>query len=231
MPTQEELNAELDYYHSWGSGRDEFKKDRDTFHGAYQQGYDQQLQSRQGHMDYIDMLQSSARGEAPSVAQGQLRQATDANISNAYSMAASSRGGSYALAMRTAQQQAAQANQAAAAQAATLRAQEIHAAQMALGNAWAQQRAQDMGVMGSQLDAYMGVQQGDLQARMQRADLRNQQNISQAQIDQQNKDSKRRFIGGLISTAGQVIGSLPGMGGGGGGGGGGAAAGGGGAGA
>lgn len=189
---------------NWGGSEWQYNHDVSKLRGGWDDADAFQQQSRQGHLDYINMLQAAARGEGPSVAQAQLRQATDANIANAYSMAASTRGGgSYALAQRTAQQQAAQANQAAAAKAAELRAQEIWAARSGLGDAWAQQRAQDMGAMGMNMNAYMGVQQEQMQARLAYEDMLE----LEAQRKAGERDSKRKFWGGIIQTAGELAGN------------------------
>jgi hypothetical protein len=76
----------------------------------------------------IQTLLAQSRGEGPSAAQSQLRQATDQNMRQALAFAASSRGNP-ALAQQAAGRQRAQIGQQAVSQAAALRANEQAAAQ------------------------------------------------------------------------------------------------------
>lgn len=102
-----------------------------------------QDQSRVQQQGLIQMLQNQAAGRGPSVAQGQLRQATDRNINAAAAMAASGRGPGAAGGAYQAANMAAQANQQAAADSAQLRMQEQLQAQGLLGSVLGQTRGQD----------------------------------------------------------------------------------------
>lgn len=75
------------------------------------------------------MLTQTLAGNGPSAAQSQLQAATDQNIAQQASMAASARGPNQALAQRAAMMNGAQIQQQAVNQAATLRAQEMQQAQ------------------------------------------------------------------------------------------------------
>ena len=112
-----------------------------------------------------EMLLARAQGRGPSVAEGQLAQATDANRRSAMGQAASARGGAMQqqAAQRQAQSQGVQAQQQAAGQAATMRAQEQQAATSQYQNALqAQQQAEMMRQlqMGQQ---QLGYQQNETQ--------------------------------------------------------------------
>lgn len=97
---------------------------------------------------FIQALQMQSAGLGPSVAQNQLNQATNTNLSNAMGMAASARGVNPALAARQAQQSGAQMNQQAAGQAATMRAQEQLGAQGMLGNQLNTMQTQNLQMQG-----------------------------------------------------------------------------------
>lgn len=97
---------------------------------------------------FVQALQAQMAGTGPSVAQNQLNQATNTNLSNAMGMAASARGVNPALAARQAQQSGAMMNQQAAGQAATMRAQEQLGAQNMLGNQLNSMQTQNLQMQG-----------------------------------------------------------------------------------
>lgn len=76
---------------------------------------------------YAEFLAKQTAGMQPSIAQAQLKQATDQNIAAQMAMAAGARGANIGTASRMAQQNAAQAGQAEAQQSGMLAAQEAQA--------------------------------------------------------------------------------------------------------
>lgn len=82
-----------------------------------------QMNERRGQT-YADFLAAQTAGMQPSIAQAQLRAATDQNLANQAAMAASARGGSAGTTQRLAMQNGANAGQQAAQQSAILAAQE-----------------------------------------------------------------------------------------------------------
>lgn len=100
--------------------------------------------SRNAQSALMQQLQQQARGEGPSVAQAQLRQASEENMSNAAAMAASGRGpGAGGAAYQAANQQA-NIGQKMAGDSAMLRMQEQQQAQGQLANLSGQMRGQDL---------------------------------------------------------------------------------------
>lgn len=118
-----------------------------------------QNQSRLQQQNLIQMLQQQARGQGPSLAQGQLQQATDRNINQAASMAASQRGPGAAAGGYAAANMAAQANQQAASDSALLRMQEQLQAQGLLASVLGQTRGQDIGFAGQDVQSQLQAKQ------------------------------------------------------------------------
>lgn len=107
-------------------------------------------------------LQAQMAGQGPSLAQNQLKQATDRNIAQAMAMA-QTRGANPFLAQRQAMQSAATAGQEAAAQSGALRAQEQLAAQQQLAGVLQQQRGaslQEQQLRDQMAQFYAGQQTG-----------------------------------------------------------------------
>jgi hypothetical protein len=146
-------------------------------------------QMRQNQGQLVSSLQGTAAGQGPSVAQEQLRQSTAANIAGQASAAQSAHGAARLAAMRNAQNNQAQIQQQAGSQAAGLRAQEIAAAQGALGNVLSGARAQDIGA--SAQNAQLAQQSGQFNAgnqqQMELANLGfgNQMSLANLQARQQ----------------------------------------------
>jgi hypothetical protein len=100
-----------------------------SFKGDYYNPDKSAFQNTEEQNRLKEILRQRAAGEAgPSIAEMQLRQATDRNLSQALGQAASQRGSNFALAAREAQRARAAASQQAAGQAAELRADEINKA-------------------------------------------------------------------------------------------------------
>ena len=136
-----------------------------------------QAEFRTGQAGLAAALQAQAMGQGPSLAQSQLRQATDRNIAQSMAMAASQRGATAGQGLRQIAQQASAANQQAAQQSADLRMQEQMAARQQLGGVLASGREQDIGLATSQA----GLQQ---QAGLANQSATNQFALAQADLTQ-----------------------------------------------
>lgn len=121
-------------------------------------------QTRNQNQQLIRALQAQASGQAPSMAQMQLQQATQQNIANTAGQIGSTRGMNPALQARLIAQQGAAQNQNMAGQAAMARVQEQQGALGNLANALQAQRAQDISMAG--LGAQTGIQQQALGNQM-----------------------------------------------------------------
>jgi hypothetical protein len=154
----------------------------------------------------IQMLQGQAMGQGPSLAAGQMRQATDRNIAQQQAMSASGRGPGAAGAAYQSQNMAAAANQQAAADTSQLRLQEQLQAQGLLGSILGQTRGQDQSFGSLQL-----------QDQKQRDDLVSQFMKMGYDADQANRQAAMKmeelkntaynganggggFLGGLFSS-------------------------------
>jgi hypothetical protein len=135
-------------------------------------------QARANQNALVSSLQGTAAGQGPSIAQEQLRQATDQNINAQTSLAQSAHGANRLAAMRAAARNQAAIQQQAASQSSALRAQEIAAAQSNLGSTLGMQRGVD--VNAAVANAGLSQQTGATNAAMQQ-----QANILNAQLGQQ----------------------------------------------
>lgn len=168
--------------------------------------------ARDRQASLADQLALAARGEGPSAAQDELRQATERNVRAAMAQAQSSRGNP-ALASMIASRQATMANQQAAGQAGALRAREIQDAQRTLAQLSGQMRGQDQSSEQFQANLDQAINLANLQANLQgrslyegmaqenlgkRLDyeLQNQalkQGIANRQMDREERDAARRM--------------------------------------
>lgn len=133
----------------------------------------QQAQFRAKQMALAQALEAQAAGRGPSLAQDQLRMATDRNIAQQMAMAASG-GGNAALARRQLGNQAAAMNQEAAAQSSIIRAQEQMAARQALAQALESARTQDIGLASKQAELLQGANTNNLEAAIRQRQLNDQ---------------------------------------------------------
>lgn len=157
-------------------------------------------------------LQNTIAGNAPSVAQEQLRQATAANVNQQAAQAQSMHGAARLAALRNAQQVGASTQQTAASQMAAQRAQEIATAQGQLGNNLASQRGQDISQAGTQAQLAQttatnnaGYQQT---ANLANAGYQQQTNLANAgyqqsanQFNAQNANQVSQFNAGAANQA------------------------------
>lgn len=198
---------------------------------------DPQAQMRAYQASLAGQLAAQSEGRGPSLAESQLRRATDRNIQQAMAYAASQRGQNVGTGLRQTAQTIAQANQEAARQAAELRLQEQLAAQSALAGVTQQARGQDIGLATSQaeLDSRAALanqemalrqralndemarfyQAGQIQSerqaledRMAYEQLRANQAAQLASVNQQGYAAASKSRGELIGNIGGAIGSM-----------------------
>ena len=115
-----------------------------------------QQQAREQQAALNEAILARARGEGPSIAEMQLRQATDRLQGQQAGMIASQRGMDPSLQRRLIMTQAANAQQQMNAQGALLRAQEQQAAQALAAQSLGQMRGQDQGMFGQGASANQG---------------------------------------------------------------------------
>lgn len=170
--------------------------------------FNQANQTAQGQNQLAQMLFQQAQGQGPSIAQNQLKQATDQNIQQNASLLASQHGINPALAARQILQNQAAQGQQAAGQAATLRAQEQLGAQGTLGNVLGTQRGQDLGQALGQTQAGLAQVQGvgGLQQGQNALNVQNQQGTDQINAGVAEGNSKRGqgLLGGLLGGVGAI---------------------------
>lgn len=157
---------------------------------------------RERQLGLATQLEQQAAGEGPSLAQEQLREATDRNIRQQAGMMASQRGIGAGLAARMAGQQGAQAQQQMAGQAAQLRAQEQLGARQQLASALAQGRAGDIQI-GGLSDAMKRFYDQSLASQSQQQ-MAAQMALSQARQQAAGQEATKRgqFLGALGGLAG-----------------------------
>ena len=132
---------------------------------------------RQGQQNLVGDLQAAAAGQGPSLAQDQLNRGTDAAVRSAMAVAASTKAGNSALALRHSLSTQSQIAQGAARDAATLRLQEQIQARNQLSGALGQARGQDIGLSTTQAGLNQNANAANMDAYNQRASQ--QANLSQ----------------------------------------------------
>lgn len=160
-----------------------------------------QDQFRNQQMALANQLAAQAQGQGPSLAQAQLRQATDRNIAQQAALIGSQRGLNPNQAARQAAIQGAAANQQAAGQSAQLRLQEQQAAQQALAGIAGAGREQDLGLAQNQASlnqqATLSNRDAVNQFALQQAALNQQAGLANAQMGMQaglaNQDAANQF--------------------------------------
>ena len=145
---------------------------------------------RSGQSQLVAMLQQQAAGNGPSLAEGQLKAATDRTLRQQMAMAATQGGVSPALAQRRLSLGAAAANRQAGIDAAQLRIQEQLGARSQLAGALGNAREQDIGVNTTQAGLTNQLNLANLAAQNQfglaNMDARNQFALQGGQMRQQN---------------------------------------------
>lgn len=128
---------------------------------------DQQAQFRAQQSELANMLMAQARGQGPSLAQGQLQQATDRNMAQALAMAQATNPNGGGAGLRNLANQRAAIGQQAASDSALLRMQEQMAAQNMLGQVASGARGQDIGFAVEQAGLQQQTGLANQQARLQ----------------------------------------------------------------
>ena len=171
---------------------------------------DEQFRARQ--VALADALQAQSEGRGPSLAEMQLKQATDRNLKQQMAAAAST-GGNSALALRNARLGAVATGRQAATDSAMLRTQEQMNARQQLAGVLDSARGQDIGVNTSDANLRQGMDLANMQSRntvgLANADAANRFALAQGQMDLQNnqfnagaKNSYNQFSTGLEQQAG-----------------------------
>lgn len=164
------------------------------FIAAMREAQAQQAAARGGQMTNAEAILARALGKGTSLAELQLRDATDRGIQQMGGAVASIRGQNPALAQRQILNQGAAMQQQMAGQAALLRAQEQQQAQALAAQAFGAMRGQDQGMFGAAGQGRQAQNQlnvnADLQAQQQnlQRELANQQAIQRNQAMQYGSD-------------------------------------------
>ena len=165
------------------------------FFRAMQESQAQQNAARSGQQTNADAILARALGQGgPSLAEMQLRDATDRLLKQQAGAIGSLRGQNPALQQRQMLNQAANSQQQMAGQAAMLRAQEQQTAQGLAAQAFGQMRGQDQGMFGVGAQGRQGQNalnvQSDLDAQQQnlQREMANQQAIQRNQAMQYGAD-------------------------------------------
>lgn len=185
-----------------------------------------QAQFRTQQQQLAEQLARQSRGEGPSLAEAQLRSASDRNLRQQLALAAGQRGGSQAARQRQILTQQAQTGQELAQQAAQARLAEQFQAQQALGQVTQAGRAQDIQLATQQQQAALqqqqlndalekailaqGFQQRNLatQALLSAGDIETQKQLAQLQAEAgtaaANQQAQSAVTGGLLSAGGGI---------------------------
>lgn len=138
--------------------------------GQASQLSNEQDQFRNRQLGLADLLNSSAQGQGPSASAMAADRAREALAADTMSMQAGRRGASSAAGALGAQRAVVQGNQGIAAQEAQGRAQEMQAAQGALGSVLGQGRGSDISFAGQNATLGQGMTLANMAARNQRAE-------------------------------------------------------------
>jgi hypothetical protein len=166
--------------------------------------YDTTFNQMRGDRNTADnsmaILANAANGTAPSAAEAMLRKSTDTNAANALGLSATMGGSNPGMALRSGLAAAGGAGAATAADAAALRANELAQARGQYSTAAQQQYGTSMSGATGTGNTYASTLAAPYQA------LRDQQ-----QLNAQNNAGNQTAVGGIIGTAGKMIGSDPAM--------------------
>jgi hypothetical protein len=161
------------------------------------------MTAQQGNLQAADVakaLSERAMGRGPSLAEAQLRSATNRNLSQQLAAASAMRGRNVGTTQRQLLQQQGEAGRNLAQDAATARLAEQQAAQNAVLN--------QSNVLGQSINQNLqsgyGFKTG---ARIQQAQLQAQADALNADIASRNVQNQRQMEGSLLSAAGQLASS------------------------
>lgn len=165
---------------------------------------------RQSQAGLVGMLEARARGEGPSAAQMQLKDAMGRNVSSQQALLATGGAG----AARQASMQASMQGGSLAGQAAQLRAQEMTQAQGLLGQFAGQARGQDLQRQGMMSDAELrsrGLNDQQV-ARMRQMELDNARIGLQGTMGMEDQYTRRRGQDLGVPTTGEQVMGIAGQG-------------------
>lgn len=174
-----------------------YKFNEANFSAEGLKSYEQEQEARKKQAEFGELLAAQMRGEGPSLAQNQLKQAVDRATAEQASLAASNRGVNPALAARIQAQTTAANQQQAAADAATLRAQEQLAAQQQYGQNVAGLRSGDL-----------TATDRDLGAKVTREQLGVQDKVGTDSLNQSAYESASKRRGDFISGIAEGLTSI-----------------------
>lgn len=164
---------------------------------------------RKKQMALIMALEDQANGVGPSLAQAQLRQATDRNLGQTMALAATvGQGGPRGAVLRGLGNRLTGANQQAAQDSSMLRLQEQLQARNQLGAIVGGARGQDIGLATGQAEITSREKLAQLQQALQQQQLmieRERLKIGQEQAD---RGFWSNLLGGVLSTAGTIGGAV-----------------------
>ncbi len=165
-----------------------------------------EAETRRGEL--LDQLSARARGEGPSLAEAQLRSASERSLAQQVGAAAAQRGGSPAAIQRQLARSQAGAGQQLASQAATTRIQETQAAQQQLGQQIAQEQQLSDQLVNNFLQLGLSVDQARQAAAQRLEELRLQARLGEqgirAQASAASAQSSSQLTGALIGGAATV---------------------------
>lgn len=193
--------------------RDKFKvKNADKLQGqidgARNQANARANQSNRATQGLITDLTKQARGEGPSLAEAQLKQAQDRTLAQQLAAVQAGRPGNTALAGRNALRAGIAAQQGNAQQAAQARIQEQLNAQNLLSQTAGQQNALQGQLAQNALGQSLGLSQVQTQTGIAGETLQNQNNLAAQGIEQKNAEERanrsQQLLGTLLGAGSQV---------------------------
>lgn len=172
----------------------EYNIDGNAFNVNGLNSYNQEQDTRNQTNSLAQTLLAQSMGQGPSLAQGQLQDATDRNIAQQQALAASARGVNPALAQRLAAQNVASINQTAASDSALLRNQEQLGAQNSLGS-----------LLNSQRQGDLTATDRDLGAKISKEELGVNQSIGMNNVNATAYGDAAKRRGEFISNIGSIL--------------------------
>ena len=168
------------------------------------------LTAQRGQSQLISQLQQQARGEGPSIAEAQLKAASDRSLAQQLAAAQSGRGGqSTAAIQRQLAQQQATSGQEIAQQAAIARMQEQQSAQGLLANVLGQEQQLADQLQQSYLAQGFSIDQAQQQARADLEKLKTQQFLAAQGLTAEGvageQKQKAAITGGLLKAGGGLL--------------------------
>ena len=171
------------------------------------------LEAETRRTELLDQLSARARGEGPSLAEAQLRSASERSLSQQVGAAAAQRGGSPAAIQRQLARSQAGAGQQLASQAATTKIQETQAAQQQLAQQLSQEQALADQLTNNFLRLGLSVDQARQAAAIRLEELQSQERIAREQgaatrsaaASQASSGLLGSLIGGAATIGGVLI--------------------------